>query len=78
MFLPHFTQDEGKNLGLTLVDLVPKMTNPPVTISSGLASWERSGQEAFHDVFHAADTALYEAKNNGKNQLRIFDSNVSL
>jgi|GEM_PF-231162 len=78
VFLPHFTEDEGKNLGLTLVDLVPKMTNPPVTISSGLASWEHSGQEAFHDVFHAADTALYEAKNNGKNQLRIFDSNVSL
>ncbi|MET1014934.1 MAG: diguanylate cyclase [Paenisporosarcina sp.] len=77
VFLPHFTQDEGKNLGQTLVEMVPKMTNPPVTISSGLASWQHPAQDAFHDVFHAADTALYEAKKNGKNQLRIFESNVS-
>jgi diguanylate cyclase (GGDEF)-like protein len=77
VFLPHFTLSEGENLGKALVEMVPKMTTPPVTISSGLASWQQKDHKAFHDVFHAADIALYEAKNNGKNQLRIFNSNVS-
>lgn len=77
VYLPSFSQHEGEKIGLALVDLVPKMTDPSVTISSGLATWCYPHHDAFHEVFHAADTALYEAKNNGKNQLCIYKTHVS-
>ncbi|MFX3673248.1 MAG: diguanylate cyclase domain-containing protein [Paenisporosarcina sp.] len=77
IYLPCVGLDEGKQIGLALVDMVPKMTSPSVTISTGLATWSSPNQSAFHEVFHAADTALYQAKNNGKNQLCIYDVHVS-
>lgn len=77
VYLPSFSQHEGEKIGLALVDMVPKMTNPSVTISSGMANWCYPHHDAFHEVFHSADTALYEAKNNGKNQLCIYKTHVS-
>lgn len=77
VYLPSVNQDEGEKIGKVLVEMVPKMTNPSVTISSGLKVWSYPNTGSFHDVFHAADTALYKAKNNGKNQLCIYGVHVS-
>jgi len=77
VYLPRVNQDEGEKIGRALIEMVPKMTNPSVTISSGLTVWSHPNTESFHDVFHAADTALYQAKNNGKNQLCIYGIHVS-
>jgi len=77
IYLPCISLEEGEKIGLALVEMVPKMTNPSVTISTGLAAWSSPNQCAFHEVFHAADTALYQAKNNGKNQLCIYNLHVS-
>ncbi len=77
VYLPSVNLVEGERIGLALVDMVPKMTNPSVTISSGLATWSHPNPVSFHELFHSADTALYKAKNNGKNQLCIDDVHVS-
>lgn len=77
VYLPRVSQEEGEKVGKALIQMVPKMTNPSVTISSGLTTWSNPNTGSFHDVFHAADTALYKAKNNGKNQLCIYGVHVS-
>jgi len=44
-----------------------------VTISAGLITWDEQYRPAFQSVFLHADTALYEAKNSGKNRFCIHD-----
>jgi diguanylate cyclase (GGDEF)-like protein len=41
----------------------------PVTFSAGVACF--SGSESEHDLLHAADTALYAAKNAGRNRVLV-------
>lgn len=46
------------------------------TASVGVAFFPDHGQE-FEDLLKSADSAMYFAKNNGKNQWQIFNSNIS-
>ncbi|UFJ41564.1 sensor domain-containing diguanylate cyclase [Brevibacillus humidisoli] len=48
-------------------------TRPQVTISIGVARWDRQNhhQVSVETLFHQADTALYDAKNRGRNQVRL-------
>lgn len=43
----------------------------PVTISIGLAAWDR--EEALASLMHRADQALYAAKRNGRNRVEVAD-----
>lgn len=52
---------------------VEGLTNPLVTISVGVAKWEKdkSSELSVETLFNHADVALYEAKNNGRNQVIV-------
>lgn len=72
LYLSQKTIADGIEEAQKLIELIPKYTTPSVTVSIGICVWEKEDNVTFHNLFHNADTALYEAKNNGKNQLRIF------
>lgn len=74
LYFPQITIQQGTELCLELLDLIPKYTNPSVTVSIGVSCWERKDNLDYHRLFHHADTALYESKNSGKNQLSIYEA----
>jgi diguanylate cyclase (GGDEF)-like protein len=43
-----------------------------MTASLGVADYNRDMQ-GLDDLFNRADTAMYKAKNNGRNRVEIFD-----
>ncbi|MGG0663821.1 GGDEF domain-containing protein [Viridibacillus arvi] len=73
IYLPNQTLLASIDLVDKIVTSVPEVTTPSVTVSSGVAAWRKNLNHNFHNVFQNADIALYEAKNNGKNQFRLFE-----
>ncbi|WP_336823491.1 GGDEF domain-containing protein [Sporosarcina sp. USHLN248] len=71
LFLPSVPLDDSIAFAKAIIEQIPQVTNPEVTISIGLSSWEPQKGIAFKELFQQADKALYEAKNKGKNQLVI-------
>ncbi|MBK3493602.1 sensor domain-containing diguanylate cyclase [Viridibacillus sp. YIM B01967] len=74
VYLPNQTFVESIDLVGKIIASIPKVTVPSVTVSSGVAVWHKELQANFQSVFQNADIALYEAKNNGKNQFRLFQT----
>lgn len=74
LYLPNTTKLIGIDLATELIDSIPKETNPSVTVSIGLCAWDKKHSIDFKKLFHSADTALYSSKNNGKNQLQVFEA----
>lgn len=77
IFLPLVDYTEGAELASRLVELIPRVTEPQVTVSIGMNSRTEEHRMTFQELFHYADTALYMAKNNGKNQFIIYDTAMS-
>lgn len=73
LYFPQMSVEEGKRICADLLEIIPIYTNPSVTVSVGLSGWSKREDADFHNLFHHADIALYEAKNNGKNQLCIYE-----
>ena len=73
VYVPNVDEQEAIELASTIVEGIPKATDPQVTISAGLITWDQNYRPAFQSVFLHADTALYEAKNSGKNRFCIHD-----
>lgn len=71
LFLPSVPLNDSIAFAKAIIEQIPQVTNPEVTISIGLSSWEPQKGIAFKELFQQADKALYEAKNKGKNQLVI-------
>lgn len=47
-------------------------TEPHVTVSCGIADWSwQDDMVSVESLFYRADMALYEAKDSGRNQIRI-------
>ncbi|MOA28654.1 putative diguanylate cyclase YdaM [compost metagenome] len=68
------------NSGYQLAEIirirVAMETEPQVTVSCGIAEWNRSSEKiSVESLFYLADMALYRAKNNGRNQTQIGLSN---
>ena len=78
VYIPNILDDEALKISQQIVDVIPQNTNPRVTISAGLITWDKSQRPEFQTVFLYADTALYNAKNNGKNQVCMFDESMQL
>ncbi|WP_107923379.1 sensor domain-containing diguanylate cyclase [Lysinibacillus parviboronicapiens] len=73
VYVPNIDEKESIQLASTIVAMIPDATDPQVTISAGLITWDQNYRPAFQSVFLHADTALYEAKNSGKNRFCIHD-----
>lgn len=76
VYVPNTLQDEALKIAEQLVEIVPKTTTPAVTISAGLVIWDKSNRPLFQSIFLQADTALYKAKNSGKNQFCFYDDSL--
>lgn len=60
-------------------DIFPGETNLPLgrlTVSLGVSAYPEDG-EAIHDLLHAADLALYRAKNLGRNRTVLYEPSMS-
>ncbi|WP_253734909.1 sensor domain-containing diguanylate cyclase [Lysinibacillus fusiformis] len=71
VYVPNISEKEALELAAAIVEVIPSATDPQVTISAGLITWNDQDRPAFQSVFLHADTALYEAKNSGKNRFCI-------
>ena len=73
VYVPNIEEKEAIELAEAIVAVIPNTTDPQVTISAGLITWDEQYRPAFQSVFLHADTALYEAKNSGKNRFCMHD-----
>ncbi|MBO0992358.1 sensor domain-containing diguanylate cyclase [Bacillus sp. SD088] len=71
VYLPGISLKSGLIVAERLRKYISEKTNPRVTISCGIACWGKTQAGNVSDLFSRADTALYEAKNSGKNQIKI-------
>ncbi|MEK3933874.1 GGDEF domain-containing protein [Sporosarcina sp. FSL W7-1349] len=71
IYLPSGDMEDGMALSEQLLRLIPKYTEPSVTVSIGMRDWSRESRPSFQQLFQEADEALYKAKHNGKNQVVI-------
>lgn len=78
VYIPNILDHEALKIAHAIVNAVPKKTNPSVTISAGLITWNRHARPDFQDIFLHADTALYNAKRNGKNRFCLFEESMQL
>lgn len=76
IYVPNILEDEAVKLAEEIVEYIPKITNPTVTISAGLVNWHKSERPEFQSIFLRADTALYNAKNGGKNQYMVYEETM--
>lgn len=78
VYIPNILENEALKIAEQVVKVIPEATNPSVTISAGLITWEKTNRPEFKNIFLHADTALYNAKNNGKNQVCIFNDAMQI
>lgn len=78
IYIPNMLEDEAMKVAQQIVAAIPKHTDPVVTVSAGLINWEKSKRPDFQSIFLHADTALYNAKRNGKNQVCRFDEMMQI
>lgn len=78
IYVPNTKEDEAIKIAEEIVAIIPQTTKPSVTISGGLITWDKSNRPSFQEIFLKADTALYQAKNNGKNQFCLYDDTLQL
>ncbi|KGR77523.1 sensor domain-containing diguanylate cyclase [Ureibacillus manganicus] len=76
VYVPNILDDESVRLAKNIVESIPKVTNPTVTTSAGLIVWHMDNRPDFQTIFLQADTALYYSKNNGKNQVYVYDEEL--
>ena len=78
VYIPNLLEDEAHKIANQIVEAIPTVTNPMVTISAGLVPWKQGTQPEFQAIFLQADTALYEAKHNGKNQYCTYHEQMQM
>lgn len=71
IYLAAATAEEGVEFAQSLVESIPAVTNPRVTVSMGLTHWDGQVSESYNELFQTTDKAMYCAKNKGKNRLIV-------
>lgn len=77
LYFSNMSLEQGIQMGEKLLLAIPENTSPSVTVSMGISSWHQQESLNFNNLFHYADTVLYEAKNNGKNKLCVYKASHS-
>ncbi|MEK4426620.1 sensor domain-containing diguanylate cyclase [Solibacillus sp. FSL K6-1523] len=78
IYIPNILENEALKISKKIVEVVPKVTSPAVTISAGMMAWKKENRPHFQQFFRQADVALYCAKNSGKNNVRVFEDSMQL
>lgn len=78
IYVPNILEHEALKMSLEIVDVIPKVTNPSVTISAGMLTWNKAYRPDYEEIFLNADTALYNAKNSGKNRVCVFEKSMQI
>ncbi len=73
IYLPRVDTPTAANIAERIRKCVENETMPKVTISCGVAKWDREHHQnlSVETLFHHADIALYDAKKRGRNQVRL-------
>ncbi|MGM9926724.1 MAG: diguanylate cyclase domain-containing protein [Bacillus sp. (in: firmicutes)] len=71
VYLPGVGLEIGKVIAERIRSKVESETNPGVTISCGISHWSTKVGDSVGALFKRADTALYQAKNTGKNRVLV-------
>ncbi|MBO8163733.1 MAG: sensor domain-containing diguanylate cyclase [Brevibacillus sp.] len=73
VYLPNVNTSQAFIIAERIRSRVEAETRPRVTISVGVAKWDRQThrQVSMDTLFRKADIALYDAKNRGRNQIRL-------
>lgn len=72
IYLPGANIYSGYQIAETIRLRVGMETDPRVTVSCGIAEWNRESEKiSVESLFYLADMALYQAKKNGRNQTQI-------
>lgn len=71
-YLPEVTLVKGSSIANKIRKTVAAVTEPAVTVSCGLSSWENGSHDTEETLFLRADEALYKAKSSGKNCVLSF------
>ncbi|GAB3791997.1 hypothetical protein GCM10028868_06860 [Virgibacillus kimchii] len=69
LYSPNITVNQGVQVAGLILRNVIENTNPSITLSSGVSSWDHSRDESVGDLFIRADKALHEAKKSGKHSV---------
>ncbi|WNS45784.1 sensor domain-containing diguanylate cyclase [Paenibacillus sp. MMS20-IR301] len=78
VYLPQLGVQQAVYVGERIRKRVMGETEPRVTVSCGIAEWSWTDERvSVESLFYRADMALYEAKNNGRNQVVIDNKNLN-
>ncbi|SUA95157.1 sensor domain-containing diguanylate cyclase [Paenibacillus thiaminolyticus] len=72
IYLPQLSISQTIRVAERIRTRVANETEPHVTVSCGIADWSwQDDMVSVESLFYRADMALYEAKDSGRNQIRI-------
>jgi len=72
VYLPQVTKEQTLRVAERIRTRVQQETNPQVTVSCGLSDWNwEQDKISVEALFYRADMALYQAKYNGRNQIKV-------
>ncbi len=74
IYLPNIALDDTVKLVKNIMTIIPKVTEPSVTMSSGIEIWNANSKLTYQGLFQHADIALYKAKNSGKNRYCLYQN----
>lgn len=69
IYIPNVVLNTGLQISQRLIAKIREMTEPRVTVSCGVAYWNKDKQLTVESLFKEADRSLYKAKALGKNQV---------
>ncbi|WP_255249761.1 sensor domain-containing diguanylate cyclase [Bacillus sp. FJAT-45066] len=77
IYLPKVDLSLGTQIAERVLTQVTTKTTPTVSISCGISYWEKGDSITAKELFLNADSALYEAKETGKNKYCIQKENTA-
>ncbi|MBP1999321.1 diguanylate cyclase (GGDEF)-like protein [Paenibacillus shirakamiensis] len=78
VYLPGLDIMKSRDIAEDIRVRVEAETSPSVTVSCGISEWNRRDDKiSVESLFYRADMALYQSKNNGRNQTRIGEHHLN-